>query len=153
MLVMDNASFHHSANLEQMCADAGVKLIHLPPYSPDFNLIEELFVVLKMYIKRHWKAYEDETQDDFGAFLEWCVDRVGKKEKSAEDHFRHAGLVIEWTEKKRSFKCILQKISAPVRCPIKIQLFSCSMSVLELVKFDHTLFQWKFQTQGCKCGR
>lgn len=26
-----------------MCWDAGVKLVYLPPYSPDLNLIEELF--------------------------------------------------------------------------------------------------------------
>lgn len=32
---MDNASFHHSERLAQMCVDAGVKLVYLPPYSPD----------------------------------------------------------------------------------------------------------------------
>lgn len=36
-----------------MCWDAGVKLVYLPPYSPDLNLIEELFfffVELKGFI-------------------------------------------------------------------------------------------------------
>jgi hypothetical protein len=55
-----------------------------------------VFAVLKMYIKRHWKAHEDETHHDFSVFLEWCIDSVGEKEKSAECHFRHAGLVIKW---------------------------------------------------------
>jgi hypothetical protein len=31
VLVMDNASFHRSDRIEQMCLDAGVKLLYLPP--------------------------------------------------------------------------------------------------------------------------
>jgi transposase len=38
---MDNPSFHHTERIEQMCAEAGVKLLYLPPYSPDLNPIEE----------------------------------------------------------------------------------------------------------------
>lgn len=37
VLVMDNASFHHSERVEQLCSLAGVKLIFLPPCSPDLN--------------------------------------------------------------------------------------------------------------------
>jgi transposase len=37
VLVMDNASFYHTERLEQMCCDAGVKLMHLPPYPPDLR--------------------------------------------------------------------------------------------------------------------
>lgn len=44
---MDNASFHHTERIEQMCYDAGVKLVNLPPYSPDLNLIEGFFAELK----------------------------------------------------------------------------------------------------------
>jgi transposase len=40
---MDNAFFHHPESIEQMCSQAGVKLVYLPPYSPDLNPIEELF--------------------------------------------------------------------------------------------------------------
>jgi DDE superfamily endonuclease/Winged helix-turn helix len=35
VLIMDNASFHRSERIKQMCADAGVILVYLPPYSPD----------------------------------------------------------------------------------------------------------------------
>ena len=37
-----------------MCADAGVKLVYLPPYLPDFSLIKEFFSELKAFIKRNW---------------------------------------------------------------------------------------------------
>jgi transposase len=58
VLVMDNASFRHSEQVKQLCSDAGVKLLYLPPYSPDFNPIEEFFAELKAYIKKTWPAYE-----------------------------------------------------------------------------------------------
>jgi transposase len=41
VLVMDNAPIHHTARIKQMCYGAGVKLVYLPPYSPDFDPIEE----------------------------------------------------------------------------------------------------------------
>ena len=52
VLVMDNALFYYTERIAQMCADAGVKLMYLPPYSPDLNLIEEFFAELKAFIKR-----------------------------------------------------------------------------------------------------
>jgi len=78
-----------------MCNEAGVKLVYLPPYSPDLNPIEEFFAELKAFIKRNWKVFEDNPEQGFSAFLGWCVDVVGAKESSAKGHFRHAGLTIE----------------------------------------------------------
>jgi transposase len=76
LLVMDNASFHHSDRIDQMCFDAGVKLVYLPPYSPDLNPIEEFSAELKAFIKRQWHEYEDNPNQDFGLFLEWCMSIV-----------------------------------------------------------------------------
>ncbi|KAI7977485.1 hypothetical protein EIK77_000540 [Talaromyces pinophilus] len=77
---MDNVSFHHSEGLEQqMCSDFGVKLLYLPPYSPDLNPIEEMFAELKAFIKRNWKVYEEDPDQGFDDFLEWCVDTVGAR--------------------------------------------------------------------------
>lgn len=96
VLVMDNTSFHHSDRINRICFEAGVKLVYLPPYSPDLNSIEEFFAELKAFIKRNWQTFEDDPDRDFQDFLEWCVDVVGAREKSAEGHFRHAGLTIEY---------------------------------------------------------
>jgi transposase len=59
MLVMDNASFHRSDRLWQMCEEAGVTLLYLSPYSPRFNLIEEFFAELKAFIKKSWQVFEE----------------------------------------------------------------------------------------------
>jgi transposase len=47
VLVMDNARIHCSEELQQMCNEAGVLLIYLPPYSPDYNPIEQSFNQIK----------------------------------------------------------------------------------------------------------
>jgi transposase len=95
VLIMDNASFHHTDRIHQICTDAGVKLIYLPPYSPDLNPIEEFFAELKAFIRRSWRFYEENPEQGFDTFLEWCVDVVGAREESAKGHFRHAGVTIE----------------------------------------------------------
>jgi transposase len=53
-----------------MCADVGVRLIYLPPYSPDLNPIEEFFAELKSSIKRNWSYYERDLEQGFDTFLE-----------------------------------------------------------------------------------
>jgi transposase len=95
VLVMDNASIYHTEWIKQMCRDVGVKLVYLPLYSPDLNPIEEFFAELKAFIKRHWQIYEDDPEQGFDTFLEWCIDVVGRNKRSARGHFRHAGLNTE----------------------------------------------------------
>ena len=38
IVVMDNCSIHHVAEVQLMLEDAGILLMYLPPYSPDMNL-------------------------------------------------------------------------------------------------------------------
>lgn len=95
VLIMDNASIHRSEKVAQMCAAAGVKLLYLPPYSPDFNPIEEFFAELKAFIRRNWQIFIGGSFLSFTEFLEWCIDIVGSRGVSAKGHFRHAGVTIE----------------------------------------------------------
>lgn len=54
----------------QMCADVGFKLVYLPPYSPDFDLIEEFFAELKGFIRHNWNYLEEDPDHGFDHFLE-----------------------------------------------------------------------------------
>ena len=92
---MDNASFHRSERIREMCHAAGAKLLYLPPYLPDFNPIEECFAELKAFIKKHRNVYAENPDQDFAVFLEWCVEVVGRREKSAKGDFRNAEWSIE----------------------------------------------------------
>ncbi|GAB1319494.1 hypothetical protein MFIFM68171_09704 [Madurella fahalii] len=96
VLVMDNASIHRSERLEQMCVEAGVRLLKLAPYSPDMNPIEEFFADIKAYIKQQRHNYADLFEKNFETFLRMSVDIVGSRAASAEGHFRHSGISIEY---------------------------------------------------------
>jgi len=93
VLVMDNASFHHTSSIIELCREAGVKVLFLSPYSPDLNPIEELFSQLKTFVRRHWRK-EAHNFDNFGDFLRWAVGIVGSDVRSAQGHFRNSGLSI-----------------------------------------------------------
>ncbi|WP_341749895.1 transposase [Candidatus Tisiphia endosymbiont of Sialis lutaria] len=43
VVVMDNDSFHKSKKTKELIESVGCKLIFLPPYSPDLNLIEKFW--------------------------------------------------------------------------------------------------------------
>lgn len=54
ILILDNCSIHHAEVVRELVEDQALcKLIFLPPYSPDFNPIEEAFSAIKAYLRRH----------------------------------------------------------------------------------------------------
>jgi len=69
----------HVDKIHQMCDDAGVLLLYFPLYSPDFNLIEEMFGELKTYIRQVWDEHIGFVRADFLGFLEKCVTVVGAR--------------------------------------------------------------------------
>lgn len=81
---MDNASFYHSDRIAQMCVDVGVKLVYLPPYSPDLNPIEEFFAELKAFIKRNWSYYKVGPDQALMLFLDSVLMWLVQKKKVLE---------------------------------------------------------------------
>jgi DDE superfamily endonuclease len=58
LVILDNASIHHSDDVVQLIEATGAKIIYLSPYSPDLNLIEHMFgeykAALKCHHTKHW---------------------------------------------------------------------------------------------------
>lgn len=52
IVVMDNLTVHKSKRVKQLIEDAGCELRFLPPYSPDFNPIEEAFSKVKGILRK-----------------------------------------------------------------------------------------------------
>ena len=51
--VLDNCSVHHTHAVADVFEAAGILVMFLPPYSPDYNPIEEAFSYIKGYLKEH----------------------------------------------------------------------------------------------------
>lgn len=51
IVVCDNLSAHKVAGVRQCLEDAGMGLLYLPPYSPDFNPIEQVFAKVKALLR------------------------------------------------------------------------------------------------------
>ena len=52
IVVIDNATIHHSERVRGMIMATGAKIIYTAPYSPDLNPIEYYFGVYKSYLKK-----------------------------------------------------------------------------------------------------
>ena len=52
VIILDNASFHKSAKINELVKAAGCTIKYLPPYSPDLNLIEHYWHKLKTCIRK-----------------------------------------------------------------------------------------------------
>jgi transposase len=50
-VLLDNVSFHYSARAIRLIEEAGAGVLHIPPYSPDFNPIEECFSKIKTSLR------------------------------------------------------------------------------------------------------
>lgn len=52
IMVMDNLSSHKVFGVMEAIEDRGTQVIFLPPYSPDFSPIEQVFSKLKVWLRK-----------------------------------------------------------------------------------------------------
>ncbi|RPD68519.1 hypothetical protein L226DRAFT_473307 [Lentinus tigrinus ALCF2SS1-7] len=72
-------------------------MVYLPPYSPDFNPIEEAFSAIKAWIRRNRNYVENElaahpTSDPYAMF--WAAVFTAGTPENAEGWFQHAGYLV-----------------------------------------------------------
>jgi len=84
VVVMDNLSAHKGERIRELIESTGCELLYLPPYSPDFNPIEEAFSKVKGLLRKAQarsrkalveaigKALDTVTARDARGFLEHC---------------------------------------------------------------------------------
>lgn len=70
IVVMDNLPAHKAAGVRYAIETAGAKLLFLPPYSPDFNPIENAFSKLKALLRAKAERTIDALWDTVGSLLE-----------------------------------------------------------------------------------
>lgn len=74
IVVMDNLSAHKNADVRRLIQDAKCTVLYIPPYSPEFNPIEETWAKLKDIIRR----VETRTRHAFDSAVASAVEQVRK---------------------------------------------------------------------------
>ena len=69
IVVMDNLGSHKGADVRAAIEAAGARLLYLPPYSPDFNPIENAFSKLKAMLRKAAERTVDGLWNRIGALL------------------------------------------------------------------------------------
>ena len=52
-MLLDNCAIHYAHDVKNLFNSFGVPVFFIPPYSPDYNPIEEFFSYVKYYLKAH----------------------------------------------------------------------------------------------------
>ena len=88
VLIMDNLKAHQVAGVADSCAAAGVRLLSLPPYSPDLSPIEECWSKVKTLLRakaaRTLEALEQAIAEALAAITS----------QDAHGWFAHAGYCV-----------------------------------------------------------
>ena len=68
---MDNATFHRKKELRKI-ARGKVRLLFLPPYSPDYNPIEKSWANMKRFLRNNLKDFQSVVSGiyDYFGFIE-----------------------------------------------------------------------------------
>jgi len=79
-LVLDNARYQHCVFVKELAATLNIRLLFLPGYSPNLNLIERLwkFTKNKALYGHHFKTF-----DAFQEAIDKCLDRVSTEHRAA----------------------------------------------------------------------
>jgi transposase len=83
IVFMDNVSLHKVEGIEEAIEAKGATLFYLPPYSPDFNPIEQFFSKLKAALRKIAAQFKNGvtfTVDTLCKKISSCLDEVSRFE-------------------------------------------------------------------------
>jgi transposase len=78
-VILDNASYHRAHVVRELADALAIELLYLPPYSPNLNLIERVWKLVKKL------ALNARTLDDFDHFADTITHTIDTLETSRRD--------------------------------------------------------------------
>lgn len=87
-VIWDNLSVHKSARARELIEAVGCQVVFLPPYSPDFNPIEQAFSKLKAHLRRA----NQRTVEGLWTAIGDGLNRITAQD--AQGWFKHCGYQI-----------------------------------------------------------
>jgi len=88
IVILDNLASHKVNGVRQAIEAVGAQLVYLPPYSPDFNPIEQVFAKLKILLRGAAERTISALESTIGQLL----DRFSATE--FRNYFRHCGYAV-----------------------------------------------------------
>jgi transposase len=85
VVVMDNLTAHKGERVKELIEEQGCELIYLPPYSPDFNPIEEAFSKIKGLVRKSEARSREALVDAIGKGISMVT------AEDARGFFAHCG--------------------------------------------------------------
>jgi len=85
VVILDNLSPHKAAGVREKIESAGATLLYLPPYSPDFNPIENMWSKVKRYLRSAAARTYEALQEAVTSALETITPN------DCRGFFRHCG--------------------------------------------------------------
>jgi transposase len=85
LVVMDNLTAHKGDRVRELIEERGAELVYLPPYSPDFNPIEEAFSKIKRLVRKAESRSRKALVEAIGAALSAVT------ASDAKGFFEHCG--------------------------------------------------------------
>ena len=89
MVVMDNLSSHKVQGVREAIESVGARVVYLPPYSPDFNPIEQVFAKLKSLLRKA----KERTVEGLWKRIGGLLDSFTAIE--CRNYFRHCGYTAQ----------------------------------------------------------
>jgi len=85
VVVMDNLTAHKGERVKELIEQRGCQLLYLPPYSPDFNPIEEAFSKVKRILRKSESRMREALVEAIGVAISAVT------AKDARGFFEHCG--------------------------------------------------------------
>jgi transposase len=85
IVVMDNLTAHKGERVKELIEQQGCELLYLPPYSPDFNPIEEAFAKIKGLLRKA----ETRSRETLVEAMGRAISAV--RAQDAQGFFEHCG--------------------------------------------------------------
>ena len=85
ILVLDNLPTHKVSGVAEAVHTRDARVLYLPPYSPDFNPIEQVFSKIKNELRRRELRTINALENAFGESIDWITNT------DALHYFQHSG--------------------------------------------------------------
>lgn len=109
MIILDNLPPHKSAAVRELVEATGAKLMRLPPYSPGFNPIENVFAKLKALLRKAAACMKEALWRTIGEWLsEFWPEEWANYFRAAEYEPEQAEMALATLSLQERGHCVIE---------------------------------------------